>query len=272
LELVFEKKYGKIVDYKPFGDGYIAIGFSEGFIAHISTFLKELSCLIFTFFTLKEDELNQERVFQGALEALCTNTTLNKLAVASGSIIKIFNLSTWKEIEYERLHISQSAGRIIKMDWIPNGQLLVIATSGGHLLGYITSIPSLSSNYGPIASILTSFTEISIRNCHKPGKGVNLTTLNLEIEPGFLSNGPLHLAAGMNNIVWYYRWRDYKSNKVIDNGNLVYQRDYMSAVKQVILNHKWAAVLCAGKCCLHPIEMEENQDEEERQYPQTSNE
>jgi len=43
LELVFEKKYGKIVDYKPFGDGYIAIGFTEGFVAHISTFLKELS-------------------------------------------------------------------------------------------------------------------------------------------------------------------------------------------------------------------------------------
>ena len=39
--LVFEDKYGKIVDYKPFGDGYIAIGFSEGFICHISTYLKE---------------------------------------------------------------------------------------------------------------------------------------------------------------------------------------------------------------------------------------
>ena len=67
---------------------------------------------------------------------------------------------------------------------------MVIATSAGHLLGYITSIPSLSSNYGPIASILSSFTEITLLNCHKPGKGVALTTLKLEIEPGFLSNGP----------------------------------------------------------------------------------
>ena len=50
LELVFEKKYGKIIDYKPFGDGYIAIGFSEGFIAHISTFLKELSKIPFKIF------------------------------------------------------------------------------------------------------------------------------------------------------------------------------------------------------------------------------
>jgi len=65
--------------------------------------------------------LNQERVFQGTLEAICTNTTLNKLAAASGNIVKIYNLSTWKEIEHERLHISQSAGRIISMEWIPNG-------------------------------------------------------------------------------------------------------------------------------------------------------
>lgn len=30
LELVFESKYGKIVDYNLFGDGYIVLGFTEG--------------------------------------------------------------------------------------------------------------------------------------------------------------------------------------------------------------------------------------------------
>jgi WD repeat-containing protein 19 len=43
LELVFEAKYGKIIDYCLFGDGYIVIGFSEGYVAHISTHIKELS-------------------------------------------------------------------------------------------------------------------------------------------------------------------------------------------------------------------------------------
>jgi hypothetical protein len=42
LELVFEAKYGKIVDYSLFGDGYIVVGFSEGFVAHISTHIKEI--------------------------------------------------------------------------------------------------------------------------------------------------------------------------------------------------------------------------------------
>ena len=43
LELVFEPKYGKIVDYSLFGDGYIVTAFTEGYVAHISTHLCELS-------------------------------------------------------------------------------------------------------------------------------------------------------------------------------------------------------------------------------------
>ena len=43
LELVFEQKYGKIIEYSLFGDGYIVIGFTEGYVAHISTHIKELS-------------------------------------------------------------------------------------------------------------------------------------------------------------------------------------------------------------------------------------
>jgi len=42
LELMFESKYGKIVDYQFFGDGYILIGFSEGYYCHVSTHVKEM--------------------------------------------------------------------------------------------------------------------------------------------------------------------------------------------------------------------------------------
>ena len=46
LELVFEQKYGKIVDYSLFGDGYIVVAFTEGFVAHISTHMRELSIFL----------------------------------------------------------------------------------------------------------------------------------------------------------------------------------------------------------------------------------
>lgn len=47
LELVFEPKYGKIIDYSLFGDGYIVVAFTEGYVAHISTHMKELSKALF---------------------------------------------------------------------------------------------------------------------------------------------------------------------------------------------------------------------------------
>lgn len=71
LELVFEAKYGKIIDYSLFGDGYIVVGFSEGYVAHISTHIKEL-----------KDEISSERVFQSTLDAICTNDLVYKMAVA----------------------------------------------------------------------------------------------------------------------------------------------------------------------------------------------
>ena len=41
-ELMFEDKYGKIVDYQFFGDGYLIVGFSEGYYCHVSTHSKEM--------------------------------------------------------------------------------------------------------------------------------------------------------------------------------------------------------------------------------------
>lgn len=43
LELLLEAKYGDILSYSLFGDGYIVIGFSKGWVAHISTHMKEMS-------------------------------------------------------------------------------------------------------------------------------------------------------------------------------------------------------------------------------------
>ena len=37
LELMFESKYGKIIDYQFYGDGYIVVGFGEGYYCHVST-------------------------------------------------------------------------------------------------------------------------------------------------------------------------------------------------------------------------------------------
>lgn len=42
IELAFQAKYGDIVNYQWYGDGYIMIGFSNGWLVIISTHAKEI--------------------------------------------------------------------------------------------------------------------------------------------------------------------------------------------------------------------------------------
>lgn len=100
-----------------------------------------------------------------------------------------------------------------------------------------------------------------------------LTTITLENEPSFISLGPYHIAAGINNMIWYYQWLDQKKNGLIIQGELVQKRDYVGSVKLVQINDLWAAVLADNKCILHPIDPKQMSSEvKEVKFPQTENE
>ena len=46
IELAFQSKYGDLVNYQWYGDGYIMIGFSLGYLIVISTHAKEIGTVI----------------------------------------------------------------------------------------------------------------------------------------------------------------------------------------------------------------------------------
>lgn len=50
VELAFQSRYGQIIDYKWYGDGYILIGFSNGFIIAVSTHAAEIGQELFQVF------------------------------------------------------------------------------------------------------------------------------------------------------------------------------------------------------------------------------
>lgn len=182
LELVFEAKYGKIIDYSFFGDGYIVIGFTEGYVAHISTHLKEM-----------KDEVSSDRIFNTTLDALCTNDALYKLAVAGEGTIRFINLSTWKEIKHEKITLPKSCGKITRMAWSNNGQTLVVSSANGMLLGFMTTAPSSISTYKTSVALLKSFTEVDIMSCATTTPAT-ISSITIDNEPSSIVLGPNHLA------------------------------------------------------------------------------
>ena len=106
-------------------------------------------------------------------------------------------------------------------------------------------------------------------DCAKSNQVIAKT--ELEIEPSFLELGHSHVAVGINNQIWYYRWRSTHSPEPepIDAANLVCKREHFGTIKQVVMNDTWTAVLSDGKVALHCIE---DQSQNDIKFPQNQGE
>merc|ERR1719225_963579 len=86
IELAFQSRYGSIVSYKWFGDGYILIGFSAGYFVVISTHMKEIG-----------QELFQAKNHRESLTGISISTTIGKAASCGDNSIKIHELNDLKD-------------------------------------------------------------------------------------------------------------------------------------------------------------------------------
>lgn len=186
VEISFASGYGKLVDYEWFGDGYIATTFTNGIVSIISTHKEEIG-----------REVQTLNVFNGAVEAMCINESLGKLAVAAHGTIKFYNMNDWTECKSEQITINSDIGKITKLEWTKDGQILTISSSNGYLYGFLMIIPSLNAASFQHIAYLSSLSEVSIIDCSRQYLVVG--KIDLDIEPGFLGLGPRHVAVGMNN-------------------------------------------------------------------------
>lgn len=74
----------------------------------------------------------------------------------------------------------------------------------------------------------------------------------METEPSFIAVGPYHLAAGMNNRVWFYDLSKQQAS-VEDAPLLIKDRQYLGVVTSIKLNVEYASVLYEGKIQLHMV-------------------
>jgi WD repeat-containing protein 19 len=230
LELMFESKYGKIIDYQFYGDGYIVVGFGEGYYCHVSTHEKEM-----------KDEIKSERVFNAPLEAMAVNNPFYKMALAGENKIKIISLGDWKEIKQETIELPPGSGKVASMNFSPNGNTLIIVTQSGTVYGYILSTAVLISTYNELVAMLSSLSEVVLLSCSSKKKGQLINNINLPFEPTGISLGPNHLAARLGNTVKFYRW--LRDKMLISGGEEVNEIQCEYNVKRVEVGDGWAALL-----------------------------
>ena len=91
IELALDKEYGNIVTYEWFGDGYIAIGFSKGYISIVSSHMGEV-----------KNEINSKQLFKNDLNDISVCDEVNRIAIAGENCIKIIDKNIFDEIDSEK--------------------------------------------------------------------------------------------------------------------------------------------------------------------------
>lgn len=123
LELAFQQRYGHIVAFRWFQDGYVMVGFSLGFLVVISTHLSEIGREQFC-----------ARFFKDALRDLAYCPLRHKVATCGDNCIKIIDMLDWKDKVAEEL--DRSAGQVDKVTWSHDGNCLSVTTRNGYLYIY----------------------------------------------------------------------------------------------------------------------------------------
>uniref|UniRef100_A0A7N8WU58 WD repeat-containing protein 19 n=1 Tax=Mastacembelus armatus TaxID=205130 RepID=A0A7N8WU58_9TELE len=241
IELTFQRRYGNIVSYRWYGDGYILIGFSHGYFVVISTHIREIG-----------EELYQAHNHKDSLNSVAISPALNKAASCGDNSIKIHELSELKDISHV-VRLDDETKGLDQLSWTDDGQLLAVSTQKGTLHVFLTKLPILGGCYGTRLAYLTSLLEVTVSNQVERESPV---AIQVEVEPTFIAVGPYHVAVGMNNRAWFYALIDQEPGvcKLKDI-------EYLGTIASMCLNSDYAAALFEGKVQLHIIE---GKDQEEK--------
>ena len=262
LELAFQQRYGSIVAHQWFGDGFMMLGFSEGFLVVISTHISEIG-----------EELFSGRFHHKALYDIAYSPTLKYAAVAGDTGVKLVEMTHFKDLKRESIGLDATDGSIEKIEWSPDGHILTAATEGGGVHAFLARMPIVHNAHGTTVAYLSSLREITVIAAPPPAAATGPggasspppdqprpVVFPVGLEPSFVAVGPTHVAVGMNNVVMYYAYVDAKRPKVNE-------QEYLGKVDKICLNGTHAAVLSGTRVTLHEIEAQAGAGTQRKTFP-----
>mmetsp|Transcript_45688 Transcript_45688/g.108618 ORF Transcript_45688/g.108618 Transcript_45688/m.108618 type:complete len:1374 (-) Transcript_45688:21-4142(-) len=232
-ELAFQPKYGTIKAYAWCGDGYLVVGFSQGYIVVLSP-QREIS-----------EEVSSVKYHRNTLDSLCVSKAAGKIASAGDDGIKIISMKDWTELRNEKIQIRPES-KVTQMHWSDDGELLSFCTEAGWVYCFLAKLTALSGTCNTRLAYLTSLREMTV--IEGINENENKVVINTDVEPAFVALGPSHLATGMNNRIWFYSCTDQSTAQCVN------EQEYIGSVESVSLNSTHACVLIDGRVYLHQIE------------------
>lgn len=228
-------KYGDIVQHHWLEDNLLLIGFSGGYLVIVSTNPSEMG-----------EEKHCQQFHTSNMASFSYNPHLKRVATAGDDGVRIIDITDFKECKSDYISPADlEDGRISIIAWSPDGQILTVGTNAGNVYNFLAKMSILNAKYKTSIAYLSSLRELSIVDAVKRSRPVDVP---LSLEPSVIAVGSKHVAAGMNNKVYYHKI-------TASNGsNVVNEQEYVGTVREVQLNQKFAVVLTDNKAMLHQIE------------------
>ena len=259
VELGFQSKYGSIVSTSWFGNGYVAVGFSEGYLVIVSLAAREVTEEIFA----------SPRLFKEQLSALAVSTTSALAAVAGGNTIRFINTRAWREAKELVAVVDAAHGAISSLAWTSDGQILTASTKGGFVYSFLARLPALAAAGGLRAALLTSLSEVSVCYLDEVTRSIgdagligddgaprcpqNSVTVQVPFEPTILAVSATHVAAGTGSTLCFFR---ALSGDGAPPPVAVHERTYPALIGAACLMSTSAVVLAGGTLFVHDFDGE----------------
>jgi len=243
-------KYGDIISHHWFEEGLLLLGFSGGYLLSVSTNPHDLG-----------EEKYARRFHNSDLTTFAYNPTLQRAATAGRDGVRIIDTRDFTECKSDYVVPEDlEDGRVTALQWSPDGQILTVGTAAGNVYNFLAKMAVLYAHYRTSVAYLSSLREVAVvDSVARNSRPIDIT---VKLEPSLVALGANHLAAGMNNRVYYHRLIDGP-----DSAQPVNEQEYVGIVKEVQLNGNFAVILTDSKAMIHPIEQTQNSHNQTRTFP-----
>ncbi|KAL0246469.1 hypothetical protein GEMRC1_007681 [Eukaryota sp. GEM-RC1] len=188
---------------------------------------------------------------------------MGQIAIVYEETVEIMSTNDWSVMPPNHIQLVESEGSFINATWAKNGGILTVATVSGYVYGEVTRVPALVSSCDSLVACMSSLSAVTVLDCLLPpdlppgSPPVTVLTASLPQEPAQIRIGlGSTLCAFINSMAWFLKGPLINELPANETGKMevVYNREYMTVINDVMLTTDYVAVTLGNRVLLHSFE------------------